>query len=254
MKAGKTGRYLKYAIGEIVLVVVGILIALSINNWNEDSKNKSLETDYLNRIIQDLDNDLAAFEETIIMAKSRNERVLFLQQAFKNPDLATDSSDYFVESIIYAGFTFGATISHHTFDELKSSGRLVLINNKDLRLALAKYYSTVLDRQWNYLREDVQNKYRDYSAGVLNSEDYILVLKNSYLTNNPVSIKLTQHELDEVYKRFKSKLDFQQLLPRVFEEKFETIIEGERARLEARKLKIVIQNELNGRPINKMNL
>jgi hypothetical protein len=36
----KTGKYLKYAIGEIVLVVIGILIALSINNWNEISKNK----------------------------------------------------------------------------------------------------------------------------------------------------------------------------------------------------------------------
>ena len=39
----KTGKYLKYAIGEIVLVVIGILIALSINNWNEDRKYKALE-------------------------------------------------------------------------------------------------------------------------------------------------------------------------------------------------------------------
>jgi len=43
METGKTGRYFKYAIGEIVLVVIGILIALSINNWNEKQveKNKS---------------------------------------------------------------------------------------------------------------------------------------------------------------------------------------------------------------------
>ena len=39
----KTGKYFKYAIGEIVLVVIGILIALSINNWNESRKNKILE-------------------------------------------------------------------------------------------------------------------------------------------------------------------------------------------------------------------
>ena len=38
MEKNKTGKYLKYAIGEIVLVVFGILIALSINNWNEDEK------------------------------------------------------------------------------------------------------------------------------------------------------------------------------------------------------------------------
>ena len=46
----KFSKYLLYAIGEIVLVVIGILIALSINNWNENLKNKKLETSYLKRI------------------------------------------------------------------------------------------------------------------------------------------------------------------------------------------------------------
>ena len=39
-RAGKTGKYLKYAVGEIVLVVIGILIALSINNWNQHRNNR----------------------------------------------------------------------------------------------------------------------------------------------------------------------------------------------------------------------
>jgi len=38
MEPGKTGKYLKYAIGDIILVVVGIFIALRINNWNEQKK------------------------------------------------------------------------------------------------------------------------------------------------------------------------------------------------------------------------
>src|SRR5665811_200014 len=96
----KFSKYLIYAIGEIVLVVIGILIALSINNWNENSINKRLETNYLIRISKDLENDYLEFDDAIELAQDRNNRVLFLQQALENPELVRDSSDYFVQSII----------------------------------------------------------------------------------------------------------------------------------------------------------
>ena len=50
METGKTGKYFKYAIGEIILVVIGILIALQINNWNESRKERIKEKAYLTRI------------------------------------------------------------------------------------------------------------------------------------------------------------------------------------------------------------
>ncbi|MBL0025801.1 MAG: hypothetical protein IPO98_12760 [Saprospiraceae bacterium] len=53
LNEGKTSRYLKYAIGEIVLVVIGILIALQINTWNESYKNKVSESMYLNEMMED---------------------------------------------------------------------------------------------------------------------------------------------------------------------------------------------------------
>ena len=246
MEKNKTGKYFKYAIGEIVLVMVGILLALQVNNWNENLKNKSMETDYLIRIFQDLDDDLAAFEITNEVAQSRNKRILFLQQAINDSNLAIKSSNYFIISIIQAGWTFEPSISDYTFEELKSSGRLVLIQNKDLRTSLSKYYnSRHSNRQWNYIRENVQNKYYEYSAGILNQEQSIWVSKNDY-DKNPDSIIISQYELDEVYKRFKSKEKFHQLLPQVFEVKFETIKAGERFKSEAEKLKDDIQKELDG--------
>ena len=57
IKEGKTSKYLKYAIGEIILVVIGILIALSINNWNENRKQQNEFTTILNTIKQDLKRD-----------------------------------------------------------------------------------------------------------------------------------------------------------------------------------------------------
>ena len=54
MEKNKTGKYLKYAIGEIVLVVIGILIALSINNWNDERKMRIVELDILRGIKQNI--------------------------------------------------------------------------------------------------------------------------------------------------------------------------------------------------------
>jgi hypothetical protein len=58
MEKNKTGKYLKYAIGEIALVVLGILIALQINNWNENKKLSRVEIGMLNEIKTSLEIDL----------------------------------------------------------------------------------------------------------------------------------------------------------------------------------------------------
>lgn len=53
LSEGKTGKYFKYAIGEIILVVIGILIALQINNWNQKGLNENLESLYYKRLLDD---------------------------------------------------------------------------------------------------------------------------------------------------------------------------------------------------------
>ena len=70
----KTGKYLKYAIGEIILVVIGILIALQINNWNENKKLEAKTQDYYKQLLEDLKKDKAFSKNTIakFSAKPRN--------------------------------------------------------------------------------------------------------------------------------------------------------------------------------------
>ena len=58
LSEGKTGKYFKYAIGEILLVVIGILIALQINNWNEQRKLDKEVSKINERLILDIDNDI----------------------------------------------------------------------------------------------------------------------------------------------------------------------------------------------------
>jgi len=241
LSEGKTGKYLKYAIGEILLVVIGILIALSINNWNEKAKNKRIEINYLIRISKDLENDLLEFEKTKETAQQRNDRVIFLQHAIEDVDLVRKSSDYFVNSIVMAGYTYRPSISNHSFDELKSSGRLALIQNEELRVSIAKYYDFVYSQsQWNFLNEDIQLKYYEYSRGVLNQDQLNKVISES------VTLNISKKQLEDIFQRFLSKKEFHSLLPQVFQLKQETIISMDNSKEYAARLKLEIQNELNG--------
>ncbi|MDX1470588.1 MAG: DUF6090 family protein, partial [Flavobacteriaceae bacterium] len=65
MDKNKTGKYLKYALGEIILVVIGILIALQINNWNEANKLESKRQDYYLQLLDDLNKDKVGAKQTI---------------------------------------------------------------------------------------------------------------------------------------------------------------------------------------------
>jgi hypothetical protein len=76
----KTGKYFKYAIGEIVLVVIGILIALQINNWNENRKEKTFENQVYKQIYNDLISDSLRYSDVINFYKKRGtliNRVLY---------------------------------------------------------------------------------------------------------------------------------------------------------------------------------
>ena len=71
MRENKSGKYVKYAIGEILLVVIGILIALQINNWNENRKQKATTKEYIENIKADITEDLVVLEDILKYANER---------------------------------------------------------------------------------------------------------------------------------------------------------------------------------------
>ena len=77
-------KYLRYALGEIVLVVVGILIALQINTWNEQQKQNKLEKEYYCRLLEDVMQDRELVTNLIAQSESRlkasNQAVRLLQK------------------------------------------------------------------------------------------------------------------------------------------------------------------------------
>ena len=95
-RRSRAGKYLLYAIGEIVLVVIGILIALQINNNNEQRKSRVKELIYLNNIKTDLQLNIENLEEFIIHREKTVEAVDSLLFYFKREkELDPDRFNYF---------------------------------------------------------------------------------------------------------------------------------------------------------------
>ena len=87
MTENKFSKYLLYAIGEILLVVIGILIALQVNDWNENRKNDEVRRTYYVQILQDLEKDRILMEEVILNQDSFRVKMESYKEIFKQPDL-----------------------------------------------------------------------------------------------------------------------------------------------------------------------
>lgn len=139
----KTGKYFKYAIGEIVLVVIGILIALQINNWNEDRKAEVFEKNILKELHKTLKDDLILFgflEERIRKKDTAIDNLLLVR---KGKIKLTDEE--LTKSISRAHWGLIFSYNPAPYEALKSSG-LDKIKTDSLRIALTKYYEVSIPR------------------------------------------------------------------------------------------------------------
>jgi len=132
MESGQSSKYLKYAMGEIALVVIGILLALQINNWNEERKNKTLERQILTELLQDISKDKADLESQL----KRYDRIVsqvdyYLSSADENR-LNSQFGD------LFGGINFNLNTT--TFETLKEIG-LHTLKNSELRRTISHYYA-----------------------------------------------------------------------------------------------------------------
>ena len=123
---GKTSKYLKYAFGEIILVVIGILIALQINNVNEISKQKQQVKKYEQNIVSELRNDLELLNSLDSLNDVKIEKIRDYIGYFINPTRDTDTVIKKMYDIRYSGSVY-ASIAY-TIDEIISTGNLSLFS------------------------------------------------------------------------------------------------------------------------------
>jgi hypothetical protein len=144
MEKNKTGKYLKYALGEIILVVVGILIALSINNWSNNRELRHTEQAYLLSLQSEFKTNLSEVNSTISKNKEIMNDIEKLLTLFDS-NVRDTISDKGISDIMYS--VFGNSVSYQpskgVLTDIISSGNLNLIQNEQLRQHLASFESTL---------------------------------------------------------------------------------------------------------------
>ncbi|TFV95681.1 hypothetical protein E4S40_05520 [Algoriphagus kandeliae] len=210
----KIGRYLKYAVGEILLVVIGILIALSINNWNTNRSTQKETLNYLSNLINDLNNDISSFDGNTNFNKTRLKGIFYLlEQAGLNTQRFTEmdwvdvskndpqnrlwqgafpdtlNRDFINLSFQLLGRGFGGvSLNKSVINELYSTGSFSHIKNTNLKTKIGNYYSYLAQRLEGYAIEEheewanettrfFRDKYGIFTLDVSDLEDPIGIIK-----------------------------------------------------------------------------
>ncbi len=139
IKKGEILPYLKYAIGEIVLVVIGILIALTVNSWNDKRIKNKKEAFYLEGISNDLHKQMLALESGI---STENYFIEASINVLKNygENGSFDCIDEVYNDLNVLIVRSGVTKISATYDELVSTGDINLIQDDVLRAEIIEYY------------------------------------------------------------------------------------------------------------------
>ena len=147
IESGSTRKYLLYAVGEILLVMIGILLALQVNNWNNNKKDQDLESYLLESLKEDLLNDLEELDNNIQDALNVEIGSLGLIEYKNGIPKSSDQLQTFVRHLNGVSFD----INDLTYNEMLSSGTFKLLSD-ELRREIAKYYWTV--NSYDGMRDD----------------------------------------------------------------------------------------------------
>lgn len=141
MEQNKIQTYLFYALGEIVLVVIGILIALQINNWNEERKTRVLEQQLLSSLLDEFEANFEILDQTVSLNEYVIEKSIGLGK-FTGPNLG-DFDEEELSSFMVDVFKYEPRYvpNQGTVNEIISSGRLSVISDPELRKAISAWQS-----------------------------------------------------------------------------------------------------------------
>jgi len=177
MSENKTGKYFKYAIGEIILVVIGILIALSLNNWKENLANYGEEKRILRGLKKEFEVNLTEVNRNIELNTLTKKSTVDLINLLRTD--SPFSNTKYLDSLLNAVYMFGSFDAQTGLvDEVISSGKLSIISDKSLRDRLTSISGLLDNLEEDYIIRS--NFYMNYIIPYL-SQYVPLINQNQYM-------------------------------------------------------------------------
>jgi len=195
---------------DIIVVIVGILLAFQIDRWAEEQRNNKLEQEYLLRLKQDLEFEIESMDRASSFAENRISAVRYLSQALEDASVVQNSPTNLPWAIETATWRSFPQINAFVFGELQSSGNLALIHSESLRRNLNNHYTTLQHSSRVGMDLQAQHQFEMYTAGLLTIEELVSI-ENGALKNQTFLISVTRAE--EIIDAFKKKDDAIALLP-----------------------------------------
>ncbi len=207
----KTGKYFKYAIGEIVLVVIGILIALQINNWNEYQKTERWEEGFLTDLQNELKNDYTQLTEVYTKQIKKGSN---LREALKLIPKSSKADKSKIDSIYKSARTGNQTFFPTTgvYNSAMSAGKIENIKSDSLKYAITNLYNRyynrliyngeVLDDAVEKIDWESRNYFKK-SEGIITSwediENNEFITQTEYLiAQNKVYTRIAKNNLEQI--------------------------------------------------------
>ncbi|WP_224490655.1 DUF6090 family protein [Robertkochia flava] len=202
-------KYLLYALGEIILVVIGILIALQINTWNNERLLLIKEKQYLRQIRNDLEEDLRNLEKTLEFNVRKEAAIedAYRILAYKDPDSLVRAFSSKMSILP----NFEIFISTRTaFDNMLNSNSIDLIRDTGLRQALSIYYSE-LDLEYSTQGRVVlsNRKFVDDISPMITTREFINQVMSASLDipdNASVSIQNDPRTIGNLFQLYMSTI------------------------------------------------
>ena len=199
MTENKTSTYFKYAVGEIILVVLGILIALQINNWNEARKDDKALKEYLVKIRSHTLDDLEQLDQITAGRTFIAENCKKVRRHILDKTEGQDPYLFMSAAVAFADFYFKPNTGG--IDALKNSEYFGKINNTPLDSLLSRYHYIVSEIAQN---ESSYNEYVVFQEANLDTKfDRSLILASAFLPPDSLMLRTTpQSEYNKAFQEF----------------------------------------------------